>query len=199
MCDHACVNVWISCILCRSSVQELIDGIYAVGRSQHIVLNREEICAVRKLCPQDTYRDVLFHQKVKIHGKVVVSKFRITRRTTKRNSYTVGFTTSQIPDKVVYGTIHKLLTLNASGEDPLFIALIKPFNVQISAQLDSIHYPSLISQFKSLITSDFLSVITEEEELIAVHLDDIQILCFDVTTSFCKLVTVLVNENEKDL
>ena len=107
--------------LYRSSVQELSDGIYAVGRSQHIELNREEICAIRKVCHRDTYRDVLFHQKVKIHGKVVVSKFRGTRRTTKRNSYTVGVTTSQIPNKLVYGIVHKLLTLNTSGEDQLLI------------------------------------------------------------------------------
>ena len=131
-----------------------------------------------------------------INKKLVYS--RQARRVKKRNNVTIVFTDPQMPSRVGYGIVEKFLRFPTNNCDYLHVALLKPLNLQPYTVFQSLQYPAEISPFAKYFATDFMTV-ANECSVIAIPVEHISAVCFNVSTVGSAGVTTLTNECEKDL
>ena len=185
------------CSFHRSTKRKLTNSVSALGASRNITIERDNEILVRQLLYENKIDDlpsgiVTLQSKVIIRGHVIFSKQ--SKCVKRRNSYTVAFSDPHTPCKLNYGRVEKFLTCPADNPDCVHLAILQQLNVQLCKDL--FNCPPEIQCLAPVLYSDYISIISENKERVAVPVEHILMKCFDISTIGFSAITVLVNECE---
>lgn len=136
---------------------------------------------------------VTFQPKIIIRNQLIFSK--CLKRVKKRNSYTVAFFQPHSRNQLCYGRVDKFLTCPADTANCLHIAIIEQLKTESCQELQ-LTYPPELQCVAPLLCSDFISILNEPCEKVAIPIECIFYKCFDISTCAYSGLTTLVNENE---
>lgn len=136
---------------------------------------------------------VITYPKVILNGQLFVSND--ASRSKKRNSTTVTFMDPQQPECVSFGTIQKFLTIENKDhpEKTIHVALVLLMNVTSFTALQEMEFPVEIKPLKTALFSDYVTVIGHQN-VVAVAITDLTMMCFDVSTSTSSALSLLLKE-----
>ena len=134
---------------------------------------------------------VITYPKVILNGRLFVSK--AASRSEKRNSCTVTFTDPEQPHKLSFGCIEKFISIqnDRNPEKAVHVAIMSALEVSPCTILQQMVFPSEIQSSKCLLVSDYLTS-SRTGSLIAVPISNITMMCFDVSTSACSILSILL-------
>ena len=114
----------------------------------------------------------------------------------KRNSFTIGYLDLESPTQLNYGRVEKFLTCPADNPDCIHIAVIQRLQVDCCSNLLSLVFPPEIKSVAPFLCSDFVMIVGEHQENVAISMEHILFKCFDISTVGFTALTTLVNESE---
>ena len=182
----------------RSSERKLTEFISVIGVARNILLDEDETI-VRQLLEKDDILTipcsvVTLLPKIKVRGQVIFSKH--LKRVKKRNSFTVAYTDPETPTQTFYGLVERFLTCPADSPNSTHVAIITQLRVESCNELLKITYPTDIQDIAPLLCTDFLSIVGESNDRVAIPIEHILFKCFNISTHGLCALTTLVNECE---
>ena len=178
--------------------RKLTDSISALGVPRNIVLEGEDEAAVKPLLEENTDQCVVvtLQPKITVRGQVIFSM--CLKRVKKRNSYTIAFTNPGLaPAKHNFGRVIKFLSCPADSTDSfIHVAIIEQVRVEACRELLNLSYPPEIKHLGPILSDDFVSIVSEYHENVAIPVEHILFKCFDISTEGFSCLTTLVNESE---
>ena len=182
-------------LLFRQIKRQLTDSLSVVGMAKNITLESDDEDVVLQLMEKhnidmNSDKIVTFHPKIVINGLEISSKY--LSRVHKRNNYTAAFTHL---GQLKYGRIKYFLTCPADSSQSVHIAVIDELQIVCYEELLQLSYPPEIQCLSSILTSDFVCVVTEGPR-VAVPIEHIVIKCCEISVTGSILLTTLVGQSE---
>ena len=175
------------------------ESIAAVGVAKIISLDNEDKSLLTPLLEKNSvvinaYGTVKLWSKIILQDKVTINS-QVSKRITKRNSYTVTFVDPERPSYVRYGRIQKFVCCPPDSQDGMNAAIVQELKVHRCMELEALDFPSDIQCLSDLVCSDYVSVVGELPKL-AIPLEQIVAQCFDISSVDMCVIASMVCHSE---
>lgn len=166
--------------------------------AKNITLKDDDAVIVHQLLQEHNIHSipcgiVTFQPKIRIGKQLIYSK--CLKHVKKRNSYTVAFFQPHSRNKLRYGRVEMFVTCPADSANCLHIAIIQQLKTESCHEL-KLTYPPELQCVATLLCCDFISILDEPYEKVAIPIQCILYKCFDISTCGFSGLTTLVNEYE---
>lgn len=135
---------------------------------------------------------IQIYNKLSVNGKIIYSTD--AKGSTNHNSTNILFRPTLPPYNLQYGQVVRFLVCPSSHQcDSALFAVVKALRIEPYRELDKLSMPDELSHVKHLLVTDFVSV-QGIGELLAVPVESIMNICFDVSVDDASLLCSLIGQ-----